>query len=147
VLEEVRPAKCIVVQEHDEVAATRGDATIRSGHIAGIVGVRNQHNLGEECADALGCAIRRTAVRDDDSVWDGLRTEMAEAPLSELPAVVRRDDDVDGMAHGENVLAVRGSPMHRMGPCGEMTSVVDGYNKIDGLAHRQHASEQKRPSA
>src|SRR5262245_27324361 len=93
-LEKVRPAESIVVEEHDELPAAGGYATIRRRYVPRIVGVRNQHNLGKERADALGRPIRRSAVGDNDGVWDGLFTKMPQAPLSELQAVVGRDDDV-----------------------------------------------------
>ena len=53
-----------------------------------------QSNLGKERADALRRPVRRSAVRDDDSVWNGLRTEMLQAPFRELPALARCDYDV-----------------------------------------------------
>jgi len=69
------------------------------GRVAWIVGVRDQCDVWKERVDVLGCSVCRSAVGHDDSVLDGLVPKMLQAPLRELPPLVRRDHNVDRTAH------------------------------------------------
>ena len=72
VFQEVGPAKGVVVQQNDHIAASSRDAGICGPGVARIVRVGDKRDVREERAELLLCPIGRPSIGDDDAVSNAL---------------------------------------------------------------------------
>src|SRR5437879_3630475 len=94
-LEEIGPAKGVVVQQHDQVSVAGRDSAVCGGRVAWIDSVSDQCDVWKKRTDILGRSVCRSTVGDDDLVLDRLVPELLQAHPGELPAVMGRNDNVD----------------------------------------------------
>ena len=98
-LEEVRVAVDVVVEQDHDVAVTERDRPVAGFREPAIVLGAGAHDVRPLGPDALERVVARPVVTQQDPVLTRLRGEVLEAALGEVVAVVGHHGDVDRQAH------------------------------------------------
>ena len=99
VLEKVGPALDVIVEQDDDLAVPRSDASVARGGEAQVASGLDEAHLGERLADIVSCAVGRCVVDEDRLMRGRLLSEEEKTSLCEIPAIADRDDDINGGVH------------------------------------------------